>query len=53
MIMDSNTYSGLFEALTKFFIFFLVLSLISVPLAIWKLIDIAIWIVSHFHLSIK
>lgn len=26
---------------------------IGVPLAIWKLIDIAIWLVTHVHIGIK
>ena len=41
--MDSGAFSGL----ESFFKATLIVHLLSIPLALWKLIDIVIWIVRH------
>jgi hypothetical protein len=40
------------KAFVNTFNFLLVAFIVMVPLAVWKLIDIAIWIYKHFSISI-
>lgn len=45
--MDGSAFRGLGEAVAALFYGFMFLLIVAVPLAIWKLIDIAIWFYSH------
>ena len=40
------------EVLEKFYKFITITCFISVPLAIWKIIDIIIWLIQHFRINI-
>lgn len=44
---------GMFDGLAKLLKGLFVISLIFVPLGLWKLIEIIIWICGHFHISIN
>lgn len=43
--MYGDAFKGLFDAVKAL----MVVAAVSVPLAIWKLIDIAIWFFSHIR----
>lgn len=47
--MDGSMFRGLGEAIAGMFIVLLV----CVPLAIWKMVDIVIWIIQHVEVGIK
>lgn len=40
------------DALEKFYNFIIITCFISVPLAIWKIIDIIVWLIQHFRINI-
>lgn len=39
--------------ISNFFNMLLILCIIFVPLGLWKLIEIIIWIINHIHIVIK
>ena len=45
--MDGSAYTRMGDAVTGAFRAMIVLLVLSVPLAIWKLVDIAIWAAGH------
>lgn len=45
------SYSSLGDGVVAGFKFLLILAAVSVPLAIWKLIDIAIWLYDHVSIQ--
>ena len=45
-------YGEMFKGLEQLFVGLLVTCIISVPLGLWKLVDIIIWIVKHVRVSI-
>ena len=45
--MDGSIGDGLGELIK----FLLIVSAVSVPLGIWKAVDIAIWLAHHIHFS--
>lgn len=47
--MDGSAFRGLSEAIAFGFI----LLIVSVPLALWKLVDIVIWIYNNVSIVIK
>lgn len=40
------------EALEEIYKFITITCLISIPLAIWKIIDIIVWIIQHLRINI-
>ena len=40
------------DALEKIYNFIIITYFISVPLAIWKIIDIIVWLIQHFRINI-
>lgn len=44
-------YNGMFDGLAKVFTAMLVLLICALPLAIWKLVEIAIWLWCNLHVS--
>lgn len=51
--MDGSAYRGMGEAIMALFYAFVAVLAVTVPLAIWKLIDIGIWIFHHVHVAWK
>lgn len=47
--MTGSDFRGMFDGLAAIFAF---LVIVCVPLSIWKLIDIIIWIWNHVHISL-
>lgn len=45
-------YDGVGKAIDALFKFAIISAIISWPLAIWKLIEIAIWIFNHVSISV-
>ena len=43
----------MFECLEKFFLVFAIILWVSVPLAIWKAIEIIIWLWNHIDVSVR
>lgn len=46
--MDSSAFNGIGEAMGCL----LMVAIVSVPLGIWKLIDICIWLYEHVSISV-
>lgn len=46
----SNFYSGVGDAVARLFNLMTILLCIFVPLGVWKLIDIIIWVFSHIKI---
>ena len=44
---------GLGEAIQALFTMIIVLLVVAVPLALWKLIDVAIWLYNHIEVAWK
>lgn len=49
--MGSDGYQGIGEAFDAFMKFLFAVVIISVPLAIWKLVEICLWVGKHIHLG--
>jgi len=47
--MDSNFLKGIDAAIHAL----IIVLCVSVPLGIWKLVDIALWIFGHFEITAK
>lgn len=45
--MDGSAFNHAFEDLGRAIVALFIISCIAVPLAIWKFVDIIIWVVSH------
>jgi hypothetical protein len=48
-----SDYAGIGEGLGKLFKVMGVYLVISLPLVIWKLVEIILWLVEHIHLTVK
>ena len=48
-----NNYSAIGDAICNLFIAIVILLLISIPLAVWKLIDIVIWLYKHITITLQ
>ena len=48
-IMDGNMFEGIDYLLKTMFI----TCLVSVPLGLWKLVEIIIWVINHVEIGIK
>ena len=51
--MDGKTLKGLGEALNQAFQTGLILLCIFVPLGLWKIIEIIIWLVRHVKIGLR
>lgn len=49
--MISEIGKGLTDTIEGLALMFLVMAVITVPLAIWKLVDIAMWCFHHINIS--
>jgi hypothetical protein len=45
--MDGSAFRGIGDAIFYLFI----VACVAIPLAVWKLVDIAIWLFHHIHWS--
>lgn len=48
-----NMFSGVFEGIEFLIKILAVLCIIFVPLGIWKLVDIGIWLYHHVHVHMS
>lgn len=48
-----SDYGHLFDGLERLFKIAAAIIIVSVPLAIWKLVDISMWIISHVKIEMK
>ena len=51
--MDGSAFRAIGEGIVGLIITVIVLLVIFVPLGIWKLVDIIIWLWHHFHIVIN
>lgn len=51
--LSNDMYQGMFDGLEALFKFIAALLIIFIPLGLWKLIDIIIWVWNHIHITIK
>lgn len=47
--MDASSYGGAFDGLMHLFVFAVCL----IPLGLWKLVEIVIWICKHVHIGLN
>jgi len=48
-----SMYGGLGDSVARLFAILIALNLVFVPLGIWKLIEICIWIYHHVSIGVK
>ncbi len=46
-------YEGIGKGLSELFITMFILCCVTVPLGIWKIVDIVIWIIKHVNVSLN
>lgn len=51
--MDSSVYGRIGDALSRLIITMGIVLIVSVPLAIWKAIEIGMWIYKHLSVTFK
>jgi hypothetical protein len=51
--MSNHPISGAFASLEKLITLLLVLVIVFVPLGIWKMVEIIIWLYKHISVTIK
>lgn len=50
--MDSHSYHKMGESLAAAIVAIAILLTISLPLALWKLVEIVIWLLEHVSISV-